>query len=172
MAAMFFHKDNKREQFDRLYLEQNSKLRSFVSKYVHDTEAIKDIIADAFVELHDKWESSPQKEALLFGIARNMAYSHVRRISVAFKHEKQYIAFKSSGVEESPSFTAEELTSLVEKAFRDVDESLRPYLYMLMDGKSQKEMETIMEVNQSTVSRNIKKVKEFLMQYSELNGTI
>ncbi|MCA6429953.1 MAG: sigma-70 family RNA polymerase sigma factor, partial [Cytophagales bacterium] len=156
--------------FNTLWKEQQTKLANYLAKTVHDKESIKDIMAAAFYEVYVKWDTSSNREALLYAIARNMAYKHVRDLSIAFNNEKLYLAFVSENSDWG--LDGEQLTNLVQNALNDMEPVLRPYFYLLLEDKSRPEMEQILQVDQSTVSRNIRKVKDFLIQYAKDNEAI
>jgi RNA polymerase sigma-70 factor, ECF subfamily len=144
------------EAFDLFYRETAPRLFAFLRQMMRDREAAEDVMQEAFTQM---WSGvsgySPEKGNLrgyLFGIARKRALGWWRG-----KGQK----LEAASLE--PSWSSDNIASLVSDAFQKLNEEQRSLLWLReVEGQSYAELAVIFDVPIGTVRSRLFTAREEL----------
>ncbi|MEL6676423.1 MAG: sigma-70 family RNA polymerase sigma factor [Bacteroidota bacterium] len=153
--------------FDRLFLQHAALLRNFCLYRCKDLVQAEDYVQEAFLRL---WKNCakvpyPKARSFLFKVAQNLFLHQVEHQKVVHK----YLRWKPKTVQvQGPEFALEEkeLHARVEAAIEALSEKQRVvFLLHKVDGKSYKEIATMLEISVKSVEKRMHRALLALRQH-------
>ncbi len=150
--------------FEQLVGRYQSKLLSFVTYMVRDSQAAQDIVQESFISLYktiDHVDTSRKFSSYLFSIARNTAISYLRsRIRHAPLEEAESVA--SLDVPEA-LVTGKEEKERIETALDAIDTKYKKVISLYyFEDLSYEEMSRLLRLPVNTIRTHLRRAKDAL----------
>jgi RNA polymerase sigma factor (sigma-70 family) len=133
-----------------------SRIHFFVSRLIGDSEQSKDLAADVFVKLWERWgsfESAEHIRSWLYVTAKNAALTWVsvsRRRAIIRKEVSRQVEISETQVEQSMAL-AELMKEIYDQALELPPQSRQVFNLIYLEGKSTREIASILSIAPKTV---------------------
>ena len=133
-----------------------SRIHFFVSRLIGDPEQSKDLTADVFVKLWERWgsfESAEHIRSWLYVTAKNAALTWIsisRRRAIIRKEVSRYEEISEMQVEQSMAL-AELMKEIYDQASELPPQSRQVFNLIYLEGKSTREIASILSIAPKTV---------------------
>jgi len=163
--------------FDLLFARYQSKIINLISRYVRDSEEVRDVAQEAFIKAYralPRFRGDSAFYTWLYRIAINTAKNHLvsrsRRpptsdVDVDDADYRDDAEMLRTGEDPEGALSRDELQAAIEQALVDLPEDLRSALTLReFDGLSYEQIAQIMECPVGTVRSRIFRAREFVDQ--------
>jgi len=163
--------------FDLLFARYQSKIINLISRYVRDSEEVRDVAQEAFIKAYralPRFRGDSAFYTWLYRIAINTAKNHLlsrsRRppstdVDVDDADYRDDADMLRTGEDPEGALSRDELQAAIEQALVDLPEDLRSALTLReFDGLSYEQIAQIMECPVGTVRSRIFRAREFVDQ--------
>ena len=133
-----------------------SRIHFFVSRLIGDSEQSKDLTADVFVKLWERWgsfESAEHIRSWLYVTAKNAALTWIsisKRRAIIRKEVSRHVEISEIQVEQSMAL-AELMKEIYDQASELPPQSRQVFNLIYLEGKSTKEIASILSIAPKTV---------------------
>ena len=163
--------------FDLLFARYQSKIINLISRYIRDSEEVRDVAQEAFIKAYralPRFRGDSAFYTWLYRIAINTAKNHLvarsRRppstdVDVDDADYRDDADMLRTGEDPEGALSRDELQAVIEQALVDLPEDLRSALTLReFDGLSYEQIAQIMECPVGTVRSRIFRAREFVDQ--------
>ena len=165
-GKMFFKIDNE-THFKSIFDEYFSSLYYYAVKIIHDNQIAEDIVQEIFLDLWKK-----RNEVYINKIA-NYLYTAVRfRCMNHIRHEKVKVDFSAKKIREyepqiddSIIMIEEEMVKEINKLINSMPEQRKKVFLLFLDGLSQDEIASELNISINTVKTHKLKARQFLRDH-------
>ncbi len=156
--------------FNRVYQVYHSRLYHFSFKFTRSCEDAREIVQEVFVKLWENRELiDPDKNFshYLFTMAKNKVYNRARKRVVECAY-KQYVQHYHTSIANTTEeqFQSAETTALFEAALEKLTPKRKQIITLSrLDGKSNREIATLLDTSVSNVENQINKALKTLQRF-------
>lgn len=169
--------DGNRDAFNSLYRFYSKALLLNIKSLLRNEQDAQEILQDTFLkiwEIRAKLDPERSFKGLLYRIARNLVYNHLRNWAFDVKKKSELFKDQAEGythVEEQIIYKENEV--LVNAAICQLSEQCQKVFRLSkLDGKSHMEISKLLKISMATVNNHIVKgnnqVRKYLIEHSEI----
>ncbi len=153
--------------FELIFYRYKGKLFDFLRRSLSSNEEVENIVQDVFTRLwiyRDKIEPNKSLNALLYTIARNELYGHLRKLLIRRKYIEEFnFTLNRSDETTEKQIAYNELKDLISQLVESMPEKRREvFILSRNEGLSYKEIAARLGISENTVDSQIRKALTFL----------
>lgn len=156
--------DGNRKVFKSIFEDYYRPLCGFSRKFIDDSDMCDDIVQESFLGLWNKRSEITSYNAIksyLYSSVRNASLNYLRHEDVKNKNEANILALSSEWYYED-SLIEEEVYSQIYEAIKDLSPQSRKVIIMTMNGLTNPEMASELDVSVNTIKTIKQRGYQFL----------
>lgn len=159
-------RNGNQKAFESIFFRYNARVYNFINSLVGNSALSEDMTQSVFLTLWENrttLDSSKNFDAFIFTIARNMVYRHTEKMLNTYRYEE----YVKTHISEAEYFNEDHIDKdVIEKLIMDLLEKLPParrkiFLLKLREGKTNKEIASLLSISEKTVSTQIQRSIDF-----------